>query len=85
MDSSAVPSSGGLSWMLQSQDRTYQQVDGAAHAVVLALIAHHGAIIQQPLQEPSHQAHKAFHQAANARVLLGTLCKAANAEILLQL
>lgn len=63
------------------QPRRYQQVDGAAHAVVLVLVAHHGAIIQQPLQQPSHQAHKALHQAANARVLLGTLCKAATTEI----
>lgn len=69
---------------LVGQQGLYQQVHGAAHAVVLALVAHHSPIIQQPLQQPLHQAHKAFHQAANARVLLGTLCKAANTEILVQ-
>lgn len=63
-----------------AQPSRYQQVHGAAHAVVLALVAHHGAIIQQPLQQPSHQAHKALHQAANARVLLGTLGKTARTE-----
>lgn len=40
---------------------TYQQVDGAAHAVVAAVLTHHGAVVQQPNEEPLHQGHKVLH------------------------
>lgn len=48
---------------------THQQVDGAAHAVVAAVLTHHGAVVQQPNEEPLHQGHKVLHLRLQRRLL----------------
>jgi len=40
---------------------TYQKIDGAAHAVVAAVIAHHGAVVKETNEESLHQGDKVLH------------------------
>lgn len=55
---------------------TYQQVHGAAHAVVFALVRHHTPVVQKFLQEASDQAYEVRHGLGNGGVLRGTLHQA---------
>lgn len=55
---------------------TYQQVDGAAHAVVAAVLTHHGAVVQQPNQEALHQGHKVLHLRLQRRLFSDTVQQA---------
>ena len=40
---------------------TYQKIDSAAHAVVAAVIAHHGAVVKETNEETLHQGYKVLH------------------------
>lgn len=40
---------------------SYQKIDCAAHAVVAAVIAHHGAVVKETNEEPLHQGDKVLH------------------------
>lgn len=51
-----------------SQRVTDQHVDGAAHAVLLVLVVHDGAVVQQTLQQAHHQGDKVL--AAFGQVLV---------------
>lgn len=39
----------------------YQKVHSTAHAVVAAVVAHHGAVIQETDEKSLHQGHKVLH------------------------
>lgn len=39
----------------------YQKVDSAAHAVIAAVIAHHGAVVKETNEESLHQGDKVLH------------------------
>lgn len=39
----------------------YQKVHSTAHPVVAAVVAHHGAVIQETDEESLHQGHKVLH------------------------
>lgn len=47
--------------MLTRQGGSYQKIDCAAHAVVAAVIAHHGAVVKETNEEPLHQGDKVLH------------------------
>lgn len=40
---------------------TYQEIDGAAHAVVAAVVAHHCPVIEETNKESLHQGDKVLH------------------------
>lgn len=40
---------------------TYQEIDGAAHAVVAAVVAHHRPVIEETNKESLHQGDKVLH------------------------
>lgn len=53
--------------------RTYEHVDGAAHAVLLVLVVHDGPVVQQPLQQTNHQADKVLARLGQVHVLPAVL------------
>lgn len=42
----------------EKENWPYQNVNGAAHAVLFVLIVHDGPVVQQSLQQTHHQAHE---------------------------
>lgn len=40
---------------------TYQEIDSAAHAVVAAVIVHHGAVVKETNEESLHQGDEVLH------------------------
>ena len=54
-------------------DSTYQKVDSAAHAVVAAVIAHHGAVVKETNEEALHQGDKMLHLWLQRRFLCSTV------------
>lgn len=52
---------GQLSELSCKDGGTYQKIDGAAHAVVTAVVAHHCAVIEETNEESLHQGDKVLH------------------------
>ncbi len=52
---------GQLSQLSFKEGGTYQKIDGAAHAVVAAVIAHHRAVVKETNEEALHQGDKVLH------------------------
>ncbi len=52
---------GQLSQLSFKGGGTYQKIDGAAHAVVAAVIAHHGAVVEETDEESLHQGDEVLH------------------------
>lgn len=55
---------------LEQGTSAHQEVDSAAHAVGLVLIIHDSPVVQEPLQEFTHQPHKVLSRLGQLRVAL---------------
>lgn len=70
---------GQLSQLSCKEDGTYQKIDGAAHAVVAAVIAHHGAVVKETNEESLHQGDKVLNLRPQ-RGFLGSAVKQARSQ-----
>lgn len=54
-------------------EKSYEHVDGAAHAVLLVLVVHDGPVVQQPLQQTHHQGDEVLARLGQVLVLPAVL------------